>query len=164
MRLGSPSVAYRVAFLEMARECADAGDARYESAIADFDGYVRTAIANADVEGLPGGRVPSLERWFVSEGVVAGCARIRLRMTPLLEHEGGHVGYDVRPSLRRLGHGTELLRLALVEARAHGLVRVLVTCDEDNVASAKVIEHNGGVLVGRATCRAGGRIRRYWIG
>jgi len=61
-------------------------------------------------------------------------------------HSGGHIGYEIRPSKRRQGYGTALLRLALDKARERGLDQVLLTCDEDNLGSRKVIEANGGRL------------------
>jgi predicted acetyltransferase len=66
--------------------------------------------------------------------------------------------------MRRLGHGTALLRLVLIEARAQGIERVRVTCDDDNIGSIKVIERNGGVLSGHGTSTKTGKpIRQYWI-
>jgi predicted acetyltransferase len=81
-----------------------------------------------------------------------------------LEEEGGHIGYDVRPSERRQGYGTLLLRLTLNQARALGLKRVLVTADTPNVASWRIIEKNGGVLHTEALSQqTGGLLRKYWI-
>lgn len=47
---------------------------------------------------------------------------------------------------------------ALIEASAIGLERVLITCDEDNIASARTIERNGGAYEDSR----GGK-RRYWV-
>jgi predicted acetyltransferase len=66
--------------------------------------------------------------------------------------------------MRRRGYGTALLRLALIEARARGIRRVRVTCDDDNLGSIKVIERNGGALDGRGVSKETGRtVRQYWI-
>lgn len=165
MQLVTPSAKWRAAFLDMARECAAAGDERYALAISDFDAYLRRLEARRRSEYLPAGEVPQAEFWLVDDGEVIACARLRLTLTPALEVEGGHVGYDVRPSMRRRGYATELLRLTVVEARAYGIERVLVTCDDDNVGSIRVIEHNGGMLAGRDAASEGGKaIRQYWIG
>ncbi|HEY6480243.1 MAG TPA: GNAT family N-acetyltransferase, partial [Streptosporangiaceae bacterium] len=69
-----------------------------------------------------------------------------------------HIGYNVVPEHRRQGHATAILALALVRCGALGLTRVLVTCDDSNVGSRRVIEANAGVLadVTDGTCR-------YWI-
>jgi predicted acetyltransferase len=164
MRLVIPAVQWRDAFLEMARECEAAGDERYALALRDFEAYLDSVEERRRSENLPEGRVPSTEFWLEDDGQIVGCARLRFRLTPELENEGGHIGYDVRPSKRRLGYGTALLRLALVEARAIGIARVRVTCDEDNVGSITVVERNGAALAGRGVSTETGRtIRHYWI-
>ena len=49
-------------------------------------------------------------------------------------------------------------------ARAEGVERVLVTCDDDNVTSGRVIERCGGVFDSRSDSSDGGSpVRRYWI-
>jgi predicted acetyltransferase len=66
--------------------------------------------------------------------------------------------------MRRLGYGTQLLRLALPVLREHGIRRVRITCDEDNIGSAKIIEKNGGVLSGKQiSSQSGKTVRQYWI-
>lgn len=113
----------------------------------------------------PTGVVPSTTWWLVRDGerILAEC-RLRHRLNAMLEHEGGHIGYLVRPSERRLGYGTRLLGLALERARDFGLTRVLLTCDANNVGSARIIEHNGGVLENQVLSRhSGALVSRYWI-
>jgi predicted acetyltransferase len=164
MRLVTPSGAWQSAFLDMAREYESAGDRRYSSAIRDFDAYLRNVEAGVRGEGLPEGRVPATEFWLEHDGTIIGCARLRLGLTPDLENEGGHVGYDVRPSRRRRGYGTVLLRFALIEARALGIERVRITCDDDNLGSIRVIERNGGVLAGRGVSKKTGKtVLQYWV-
>jgi len=55
-----------------------------------------------------------------------------------------------------------MLRLGLLKAKELGLEKVLITCHDDNTASAKVIENNGGVFE-RYTYRDEKKYRRYWI-
>jgi predicted acetyltransferase len=93
-----------------------------------------------------------------------GASRLRHALTPALEDIGGHIGYDIRPTERRKGYGTRLLALMLHKAKALGLARVFLTCDTENVASAKIIEKNGGVLASQSVSpRAGVLVSRYWI-
>jgi predicted acetyltransferase len=102
--------------------------------------------------------------WLLAEvdGVVVGRSSIRFELNDSLLIKGGHIGYAVRPSYRRRGHATEVLRQSLIVARSVGVDRVLVTCDDSNVGSRKVIEANGGVLASIAEVD-GVALRRYWI-
>jgi predicted acetyltransferase len=101
---------------------------------------------------------------FLGEWLV-GRASIRHRLTPRLERLGGHIGYVVVPEFRGKGCATEILRQSLVLLHQRvGLRRALLTCDEDNAASRRVIEKNGGVL---EDVVSGPDLpapkRRYWI-
>lgn len=89
---------------------------------------------------------------------VVGFLALRHRLNAFLLEEGGHIGYAVRPSRRRAGHATRALGLAVRRAAGLGIDRVLVTCDEDNDASRRTIERNGGSC---EDSRKGKR--RYWI-
>jgi predicted acetyltransferase len=109
--------------------------------------------------------VPSTLLFAFVGARIVGRVSIRHALTPLLERVGGHIGYVVVPELRRRGYATEMLRQALPIARQKaGIGRVLVTCDDDNIGSIRVIEHNGGVLenVINAPDLATPK-RRYWI-
>lgn len=117
---------------------------RTDSAFAEF-------VAEIEAQRLedtprPHGWVPNTELWWVIGGEFLGRIAIRHRLTPVLLGVGGHIGYDVRPSARRRGHATEMLRRALPIARDLGIDPALITCDVDNIGSRTVIERNGGVL------------------
>lgn len=102
---------------------------------------------------------------FVGDRIV-GRVSIRHSLNALLERLGGHIGYVVVPEYRRRGYATEILRQALPIAsqKAGGIRRVLVTCDDDNVGSIRVIEKNGGVLEDVISgLDLDTPKRRYWI-
>jgi predicted acetyltransferase len=124
-----------------------------------FGEYVRWLREQA-LENSPraAGWVPSTTLWWVSGHEYLGRLAIRHRLTPRLLELGGHIGYDVRPSARRRGHATAMLAAALPWAAKLGIDRVLVTCDEDNTGSRKVIEANGGEFEDERGVKL-----RYWI-
>ncbi|HEX5708330.1 MAG TPA: GNAT family N-acetyltransferase [Pyrinomonadaceae bacterium] len=164
VRLVEPTEELRSEFLEMAEEWRAEGDVRYDDALKDFDAHLRAIRDASRGLGLAPDRVPYTLFWLTAFGRVVGRSAIRHRLNALLEREGGHIGYDIRPSERRKGYGTLILRLTLERARALGLTRVLVTCDTDNTASARIIEKNGGVFDSHAVSeRTGKTISRYWI-
>ncbi len=110
-------------------------------------------------------RVRSDQLVAVVDGEIVGRVSVRFELNDYLLEHGGHVGYGVAPAHRARGYATEILRQALVILRADGVERVLVTCDDDNVASARVIEKNGGVLESISPPQEGDNkfVRRYWI-
>ncbi|MCI0582320.1 MAG: GNAT family N-acetyltransferase [Chloroflexi bacterium] len=115
------------------------------------DELFRAFAASVRAEALeetprPEGFVPATELWWVEDDEWLGRIAIRHRLTPRLLEIGGHIGYDVRPSARRRGHATEMLRQVLAICRSMGIERALITCDVDNIGSRTVIEGNGGVL------------------
>ncbi|MEV7089598.1 GNAT family N-acetyltransferase [Streptomyces sp. NPDC093085] len=104
------------------------------------------------------GWVPSTTLWYVDGDTFLGRLNIRHRLNPFLRELGGHIGYAVRPTARRRGHATAMLRAALPVARGLGIESALVTCDTTNTASRRVIEAAGGKLEDER----GGKLR-YWI-
>ena len=109
--------------------------------------------------------VPSTFLMAFIDRRIVGRVTIRHRLNEFLEHEGGHIGYVVVPEFRRRGYATVMLRLAIGVARERwGIGRILVTCEENNIGSIKVIERNGGVLDNIVSSSESGRpLRRYWI-
>ncbi|MET0468971.1 MAG: GNAT family N-acetyltransferase [Aeromicrobium sp.] len=114
---------------------------------------------------LPEGFVAHLELVAEIDGEIVGRTSIRWELNDFLSTLGGHIGYAVRPAHRRQGHATEILRQSVEILRARGVRRILVTCDDDNLASARVIEANGGVLEGVVPHSDPGERprKRYWI-
>ncbi|MGH3731326.1 MAG: GNAT family N-acetyltransferase [Micromonosporaceae bacterium] len=124
-----------------------------------FQGYLRALWA----EGLPDtprpeGWVPQTTLWWLEGEEYLARIGIRHSLTPFLRDVGGHIGYDVRPTARRLGHATAMLAAALPVAYGLGIESVLITCDADNHASRTVIERNGGVLEDQR-----GEKLRFWV-
>ena len=96
--------------------------------------------------GLMPGFVPQAVYWLFADGRPVGMAKLRKYLTGKLRKEGGHIGYCIRPSERRKGYGTIILREMLKKAAEINIPRALIICYEGNTGSRRVIENNGGVL------------------
>jgi predicted acetyltransferase len=159
----APTSSLHEAFLAAHREW---GPGKHE------DGFGLTAsdeIVSADgfatwikrVGDQSGGRKPCTHRWIIDNHEVVGGIALRHELTEFVA-QMGHIGYGIRPSARRRGLATWALGQMLEIARVLGLERVLIVCEADNLASAKVVEHHGGNL---EDAPPGGQphLRRYWI-
>ena len=71
----------------------------------------------------PAEHVPSTTLWWVDGSEYLGRLAIRHRLNDALRQLGGHIGYDVRPTARRLGNATAMLRAARPIAWAMGSTR-----------------------------------------
>ncbi|MCL2780310.1 MAG: GNAT family N-acetyltransferase [Actinomycetia bacterium] len=124
-----------------------------------FAAFVAALRADSlDTTPRPPGFVPATTYWWIDGEEYLARIVVRHRLTPHLLATGGHIGYDVRPTARRRGHATEMLRAALPIAHRLGVSPALLTCDITNVASMKVIEANGGQRADE-----GEGIARYWV-
>jgi predicted acetyltransferase len=165
-RLIEPSERFESQFLAFIDELSRASESfGSESARRDFPAYLHLVRTESLGIGLAPGHVPMTTFWLVdSDQRLLGESRLRHHLTPALEEYGGHIGYVIRPSERRKGFGTRILALTLERATKLGLHRVRLTCDTENVPSARIIEHNGGVLSGYGISPVSGkRTSQYWI-
>jgi predicted acetyltransferase len=128
-----------------------------------FATWVARLRRESDTTAPPAaGRVHCTYWWIVEGEVVLGAIALRHELNDFLLRAGGHIGYGIRPSARRRDLARWALGEVLARARTHGLDRVLITCADDNLASARVIEHHGGVPEDVRDTELG-RTRRYWI-
>jgi predicted acetyltransferase len=123
-----------------------------------FEGWVRMLERCERGVDVPEGLVPSTARWVEEDARLVGFISLRHVLNAYLLDQGGHIGYAVRPTARRRGVATAATALMLQECARRGIDPVLLTCDEGNIASATVIERNGGVLED-----VRGTKRRYWV-
>lgn len=122
-----------------------------------FAAFVASLAAEED-EPSAEGLVTQTTLWYVDGDVWLGRVSLRHRLTDQLRHEGGHIGYEVRPTARRRGHATAMLRDVLPIAADRGIGPALITCNSDNEPSRRIIESAGGALWSESEGR-----RRYWV-
>lgn len=140
-RLAPPTTRVRVSYLtgEQADSVHRGRDTDWlADAARDFDGFVADRVGVRERWG-----VPSEVFWFTSDEHYIGS--LVVRHEPPEDDLGGHIGYHVVRPWHRRGHATEMLRQATVIARGLGIDRLLLTVEEDNGPSLRVIEKNGGV-------------------
>ncbi|WP_437825943.1 GNAT family N-acetyltransferase [Sorangium sp. So ce1153] len=167
IQLVPPAEKYRDTFLRGLREFRREGlpwwvGGDLETVEQDFDAFVAKKLADSNrrTEAL----VPKTQLWAVAEEQFVGRISIHHELNEALRIEGGHIGYDTVPSFRGRGVATEMLSQALPVARALGLTAVLLTCDDTNAASIRVIERNGGSLRETRALDANRPLKRYyWI-
>lgn len=168
VKLVEPAESYREEFIAYCEEFKAANEpivhGQLPQAIEDFPGLVKLWADNGRGVNLPEGYVPCSVYWLVRGGRILGCVRFRHRLNEDLTCEGGNIGYEVRPCERRKGYATRMLELVLDKVRTMGLTKVLITCDKDNIGSAKVIQNCGGVLENEVVSKRSGKVvQRYWI-
>ena len=101
--------------------------------------------------------------YLASVDKIIGAVNIRHNLNEELLKAGGHIGDGVRPSERRKGYATEMIRLALDKCRELKIDRVMMSCDKDNIGSVKSIIKNGGKLEHEFVNEDGVMEQIYWI-
>lgn len=132
-----------------------------ENILTKFDNY-RKGI------NLKPGYVSADYYWLVDDETneFIGEISIRHSLNDYLLRYGGHIGYAVRPSKWNKGYATIMLKYALVKAKDIGIDKVLITCNDNNIGSIRVIEKNGGILENKIQNIINNEeitTRRYWI-
>ena len=129
-----------------------------------FEQWYKQFCDNLKSETVREGLVPSTTYMATSahDNRLIGMVDIRHRLNDHLLNFGGHIGFSIRKTERQKGYATELLSLALKECANLNIEKVLITCEKNNLASAKTILNNGAkleneILMGSKV------IQRYWI-
>lgn len=127
----------------------------------DFEYYLN----NLEIKEAKDDRVPDSVFFLLDEeeDILLGAINIRHYLNDYLLKYGGHIGDGIRPSKRNMGYATEMIRLALFECKKLGIKKVLMVCDKSNIASARTIIKNGGILENEFEDEKGDIQQRYWI-
>jgi predicted acetyltransferase len=170
LSLVAPESKYEKEYIRFVGECAD------DIKKCEMDHFIPLSTSGsfkADINhlqdsskgiGLPDGWVPASTYWLMTENYdqILGAINIRHKLTDNLLFRGGHIAYYVHQSERQKGYAKRMLSLGLEKCRDMGIERVLITCAKDNIASAKTIMNNGGVLHSE-DIQDGEQFQRYWI-
>jgi predicted acetyltransferase len=155
------------AFLEAYREFPPTRDFEFVSYFKEgmeFAKLVEILEDQAAGRNMRPGYVPSTFLFGFVGGKIVGRVQIRHSLTDFLRRVGGHIGYGVVPSERKKGYGKEMFRQSLDVSQALGLDKLLVTCDEDNEGSIRIIEGMGGVFEGLSDQGSNlPKKRLYWV-
>jgi predicted acetyltransferase len=166
LKLISPKLEHKENIMEYKKEFIESKDSMDGSAglsdAENFEEWYRANQDNLKEETVRYGLVPANTYLAFNNDKLVGMIDIRHRLNDYLLKFGGHIGYSVRKSERQKGYATEMLELALKECENLGIKEILITCDKDNIASAKTIISNGGKIENEII--EGNRItQRYWI-
>lgn len=166
LRLVFPLTDHKIAALAYLQEYIDFGETHIHGSgsmenAEDYESW-RTRITSAQSASHTGWVNCSTYFAFVGDRIV-GTIQIRHTLNDFLINTGGHIGYGVRPSERKKGYATRMLELALEKSRELGIDKALVTCDKDNIASAKTIQKCGGIFENEFIEENGNIVERYWI-
>ncbi len=128
------------AFHCYACECAAADMPDFLGAARMPDIHLNRLQQHARGENLPDGFVP-YESWFLmsDQGRMLGSIRYRPRLTAFWFLVAGHIGYDVSPLHQGQGYGKLMLRILLQRLANIGNKQVIITCQEQNISSQKVV-------------------------
>lgn len=104
--------------------------------------------------------------WLIDNNEFIGRISIRHTLTPYLQKYDGNIGFEIRPTKRKLGYGSIILGLGIDKIKSIGIDKIFVMCKDNNIASIKIIEKNGGILLDRYYLKIDGKynfIRKYII-
>lgn len=163
-----PSKEHKDAYIEMMIEWEDTKEHIYPGAIrrrgTDYSNWLEMLESYSKNETCPSHLVPSDTYFLVNEyNKLLGAISIRHYLNDQLLQLSGHIGYGIRPAERRKGYATVMLKMALEKCIDMGIKQVLITCDKSNIASAKTIIANEGVLANELVEDNGNIVQRYWI-
>ncbi len=169
LKLVFPTEEYKEQVEEYLQEFLDngeneiAGDGGLDR-IKEFDKWLEKVRNDLSTETINKDRIPATLYLTIrkSDRKIVGNLQIRHFLNKKLLNHGGHIGDSVRPSERRKGYATEQIRLALDKCRELGINNVLMSCDKNNIGSAKSIQNNGGILENEIYV-GNELVQRYWI-
>jgi len=157
MKLVFPTLAYKEKAIEFINEFHEYGSevdgsgglVNYLRDGKSYESWLEKVIASIDVANVDyPNRVPAITYFYVREedDKIVGMMNIRIAENDFIKAEAGHIGYCIRPTERRRHYATNMLAEGVRICKILRISDVIVSCDKSNIASAKTIINNGGVL------------------
>ena len=148
IRLELPHIQFLNSYVEGMKEFHKEGlysDSELDELLKDPQKRVQSLLDMKEGKNLKEGWVPCSEWWLITDNdEFAGRISLRHELNDFLKCYGGHIGYEVVPRFRKQGYAKFAMGESLKEAKKLGLKKVLVTCDDTNIPSIKIIEFWGG--------------------
>lgn len=130
----------------------------------DYNTWLNKINLRSNKNTLPIDRVLTTTFFVINNNEIIGITDLKHEFNNEVLNYTGQISYAVRPSKRHNNYGTEILKLILIYAKENNFSKVLITCDEDNVDSSKIIEKNNGDLENIIyNSLENKNIKRYWI-
>ncbi len=151
IKLVEPSIEYKTQYENMMDEWETYGGRLNPGALRRFS-QKRTVSYEEWLKWVEDDKKAGQELYFcVNNTKILGAISIRPKKNAVSVGIDGHCGYGIRPSERRKGYATKMLSMALPIMKNHGINPIVITCDKNNIGSAKTILKNGGVLIKEVT-------------
>lgn len=112
-----------------------------------FEKHKKRLIDQSKGINLKDNETQKINYVLYDDGKPIGSIALRLKLNKYWREHSGHIGFSIRPSERKKHYGTAMLKLMLEKAKEQGMKRVDLQCNDNNFASQKVIENNGGVRI-----------------
>jgi predicted acetyltransferase len=170
-KLVRPALEYKESYLEALEEFHAEGRYLYQEIPhlnADFEGFIKELNTEKGYPHQPYQDwvepVPETVVWLVKDSKYIGTVDIRHRLNWHLEKWGGHLHFNIRPSMRGMGFGRKILQKAIPIVNYLGIDKALITVSPDNKAAIDIIETVGAEFE-EETCATDKfpAMRRYWL-
>lgn len=170
-KLVRPCVEYKQSYLEALEEFHAEGRYLYQDInqlTDDFEGFIKALKTEKGYPHQPYQDwvepVPETVIWLVKDENYIGTVDIRHRLNWHLEKWGGHVHFNIRPSLRGKGFGPKILKKAIPIVNYLGIDKALITVAPDNAIAIQIVETLGAEFEDEtpATDKFPA-MRRYWL-
>ncbi len=170
IRLIKPDIKYKESFLKILNDCDELGESEAWIYMHPSEHHLPKTNFNVYVDKLlqyefeaPPFFVRGITYWAVQGEEIVGRVGFRLELNETLKKLGGHIGYITAPKFRGQGIATQMLAMTLNTKEAKEIGKLLLTCNEDNLASEKTIIKNGGVYLDTIKLEDGSLKKRFWI-